>query len=79
VSAIARLLALASLAGSALAQNAQTSPPATGLPSDIPAAFTRVTASFDYVKRDVMIPMRNGVRLRTVILVQQRKERTGKT
>jgi putative CocE/NonD family hydrolase len=50
---------------------AQTSVPATspGLPSDIPATFARVTASFDYVKREVMIPMRDGVRLHTVILL----------
>jgi putative CocE/NonD family hydrolase len=68
---IARLLTLTLLAGSALAQNAQTSAPATspGLPSDTPANFTRVTTSFDYVKRDVMIPMRDGVKLHTVIVV----------
>jgi uncharacterized protein len=65
----ARLLALALLAGSALAQNSQTSAPPTGLTSDIPATFTRVTTSFDYIKRDVMIPMRDGVKLHTVIIV----------
>jgi putative CocE/NonD family hydrolase len=57
------------LAGSALAQNAQTSAAPTGLPSDIPSTFTRVTSSFDYIKRDVMIPMRDGVKLHTVIIV----------
>jgi uncharacterized protein len=65
----ARLLGLALLAGSALAQNAQTSAAPTGLPSDIPSTFTRVTSSFDYIKRDVMIPMRDGVKLHTVIIV----------
>jgi len=40
-----------------------------GLPSETPATFEPVTDSFDYVKRDVMIPMRDGVRLHTVILV----------
>jgi uncharacterized protein len=42
-------------------------------PSDLanesPAKFTAVTDSFDYVKRDVMIPMRDGVKLHTVILI----------
>ncbi len=39
------------------------------LPSEIPARFTPVTSSFDYDRRDVMIPMRDGVKLHTVILV----------
>jgi uncharacterized protein len=39
------------------------------LPSETPTTFTPVTAAFDYVRRDVMIPMRDGVRLHTVILV----------
>ena len=39
------------------------------LPSDTPATFTPVTDSFDYVKREVMIPMRDGVKLKTFILV----------
>jgi hypothetical protein len=38
-------------------------------PSEIPAHFTAPTASFDYERRDVMIPMRDGVRLHTVILL----------
>ncbi len=52
---------------------AQPAPPAPvtypGLPTEIPASFTPVTDTFDYVRRDVMIPMRDGVRLHTVILV----------
>ncbi len=39
------------------------------LPSETPAKFAPATASFDYVRRDVMIPMRDGVKLHTVILV----------
>jgi putative CocE/NonD family hydrolase len=39
------------------------------LPSEIPAKFEPVTDSFDYSKREVMIPMRDGVKLHTVILV----------
>ena len=46
-------------------------PPAPGqsLPSETPASFRPATESFDYAKRDVMIPMRDGVKLHTVILV----------
>jgi len=39
------------------------------LPSETPAKFEAVTDTFDYVKRDVMIPMRDGVRLHTIVLV----------
>jgi uncharacterized protein len=48
---------------------AQTAPQYPGLPSETPARFEPVTDSFDYVKRDVMIPMRDGVKLHTVIIV----------
>jgi putative CocE/NonD family hydrolase len=50
---------------------AQTSQPATvpSLPSETPATFQAVTDSFDYAKRAVMIPMRDGVKLHTVILI----------
>ncbi len=47
--------------------------PGTGtyqeLPSETPAKFTPVTTSFDFERREVMIPMRDGVKLHTVILV----------
>jgi putative CocE/NonD family hydrolase len=36
---------------------------------DIPKTFTPPLAGYDYVKREVMIPMRDGVRLHTVIVV----------
>src|SRR5947199_7924486 len=39
------------------------------LPSETPDKFTPVTDSFDYTRREVMIPMRDGVKLHTVILV----------
>src|SRR5689334_15826051 len=54
----------------ALAQT-DPKPPATypKLPSEIPAKFKPVTDSFDYTKRKVMIPMRDGVKLHTVILI----------
>jgi putative CocE/NonD family hydrolase len=42
---------------------------AQSLPSETPKTFTPVTKSFDYDRRDVMIPMRDGIKLHTVILV----------
>src|SRR5467141_2252601 len=50
---------------------AQAPPPPAPptLPSETPAQFTPVTDSFDYSRREVMIPMRDGVKLHTVILV----------
>ena len=53
---------------------AQAPPPAQatqepGLPSEMPAKLEPVTSSFDYIRREVMIPMRDGVKLHTVILV----------
>src|SRR5438477_882299 len=43
--------------------------PANSLPSETPGTFKPVTSSFDYIKRDVMIPMRDGVKLHTVIVI----------
>jgi putative CocE/NonD family hydrolase len=52
---------------------AQTPPQPTGspttLPSEMPAKFVPTYDGFDHTRRDVMIPMRDGVRLHTVILV----------
>jgi putative CocE/NonD family hydrolase len=39
------------------------------LTSDIPADFKVNESAYDYVKRDVMIPMRDGVKLHTVIVI----------
>jgi uncharacterized protein len=39
------------------------------LPSERPARLVPSTDGFDHVRRDVMIPMRDGVKLHTVILV----------
>src|SRR5207247_3289357 len=47
---------------------AAQAPPVSTLPSETPAQFTPVTDSFDYARREVMIPMRDGVKLHTVIL-----------
>jgi putative CocE/NonD family hydrolase len=58
------------LAIPAMAQD-KTKPPAKypELPSEIPAQFKPVADSFDYTRRNVMIPMRDGVKLHTVILI----------
>jgi len=47
----------------------QPPPQSQGLPSETPATFVPVTDSFDYVRREVMIPMRDGVKLHTIVLV----------
>jgi putative CocE/NonD family hydrolase len=39
------------------------------LPNETPDKFTSTNDSFDYVRREVMIPMRDGVKLHTVILL----------
>jgi putative CocE/NonD family hydrolase len=39
--------------------------------SDIPKVFTAPTANQDYVKREAMIPMRDGVKLHSVIVVHK--------
>jgi uncharacterized protein len=61
------------LAVTCFAQSAAVDTPPSGakpgLASETPAHFTPVTSSFDYTRRDVMIPMRDGVKLHTVILV----------
>jgi uncharacterized protein len=67
---IALVLAAAWLPNTPRAQSpAGTQKPAAGLPSEMPATFEPAAAAFDYTRREVMIPMRDGVRLHTVILV----------
>jgi len=46
-----------------------------GLPSEMPAKIEPVTDSFDYSRSEVMIPMRDGVKLHTVILVPKNAKR----
>src|SRR2546421_2406154 len=41
----------------------------TNLPSDTPNTFSPKTDAFDYVKREEMVAMRDGVKLKTFILV----------
>jgi uncharacterized protein len=58
-------LKAAALLASASALQAQTSP----LTPDIAGKFEVPTAAYDYVKREVMIPMRDGVKLHTVVVL----------
>jgi putative CocE/NonD family hydrolase len=39
------------------------------LPNETPATFSPRVDSFDYTKREVMIPMRDGIKLQTVVLI----------
>ena len=45
------------------------------LPSETPDKFQPTNNGFDYDKRDVMIPMRDGVKLHTVIIVPKGSKR----
>ncbi len=65
------LLATSMLSSVAIAQVAPAPvTPALALPGgDIPAKFTPPADSNDYIKREVMIPMRDGVKLYTVIVM----------
>ena len=63
---LAPLIGAVALAGFA---HAQTAPQYAELPSETPAEFRAPDAGFNYVKRAVMIPMRDGTKLNTIIIV----------
>jgi putative CocE/NonD family hydrolase len=63
---LAQVLPALALAGFA---HAQTAPQYPALPSETPAEFKAPDAGFNYVKRTVMIPMRDGTKLNTIIIV----------
>jgi hypothetical protein len=54
---------------SAAAQTDAAKPLYPDYPSETPAKLQPATESFDYARREAMIPMRDGVKLHTVILV----------
>jgi uncharacterized protein len=68
-SVLALLLGIFASADPSPAQQTPASSAQTGLASETPAQLNVVTASFDYARRIVMIPMRDGTNLHTVILV----------
>jgi hypothetical protein len=59
---------LSTLLPFAPAQSPSKQTPAT-LPSESPATFVPTNTGFNYDRREVMIPMRDGVKLHTVILI----------
>lgn len=59
------------------AGHAQTSPLYPNYPSETPTTFQQPTYGMDYERRDVMIAMRDGVKLHTVILVPKGAKHSG--
>ena len=57
------------LAGAAAVLAAAPTPQYPEYPSETPEKFTPPTSGMDHTLREVMMPMRDGVKLRTVILV----------
>jgi putative CocE/NonD family hydrolase len=65
-------LCVAALAAPSAAQAPSPTPAPPkypAFPSETPARFEPAVGTFDHVRRNVMIPMRDGVKLHTVILV----------
>ena len=59
------------------AARAQQAPLYPNYPSETPQAFQQPTAGMDYERRDVMIPMRDKVKLHTIILVPKGAKHAG--
>jgi uncharacterized protein len=64
-----KICLLAAVVALCFSPSARAQAPATTLPSESPSQVKPVTDTFDYIRRDVMIPMRDGVKLHTVILI----------
>ena len=60
---------LLATAGLFAVTRAATAAPADTLPSETPATYVPRVDTFDYTKREVMIPMRDGVKLKTIIII----------
>ena len=73
--AASRLAALLIALSLSAGQPAAQTPPVKTLPSETPERFEPTNDGFDHVRRDAMIPMRDGVRLHTVILVPRGAKR----
>jgi putative CocE/NonD family hydrolase len=71
VASVLAAVGLASvLSGAGMAHAAPATPPLTPpLTPDVPPKFEKPLLGYDYVKREVMIPMRDGVKLHTVIVI----------
>ncbi len=69
------IVLLASLLATSV--EAQTAPKYPDYPSETPATFDPPTLGLDYDRREVMIPMRDGVKLHTIVLVPAGTTRAG--
>lgn len=74
-----RLVLCVALGAFAIGRNArsQQAPLYPNYPSETPQAFQQPTAGMDFERRDVMIPVRDGVKLHTVILVPKGAKHAG--
>ncbi len=69
------LLCLILTAPAAFADEPPKAPLYPNYPSETPEKFTPVTDAYDYVRREEMIPMRDGVKLRTIIMIPKGAKR----
>ena len=69
------LLSLILTATAAFADDPPKAPLYPNYPSETPEKFTPVTDAYDYVRREEMIPMRDGVKLRTIIMIPKAAKR----
>ena len=63
--------------GALAAFSAAAAPAAAPAQNDIPASFVYPAAAADFTRRDVMIPMRDGVKLHTVIVAKKQMAAPG--
>jgi predicted acyl esterase len=66
---LAFLLSAAAFAAPTGQDSSKVTPDMIQTGSDIPTDWKQPRGNFDYIERDVMIPMRDGVKLHTVILI----------
>ncbi len=76
---LCKLLLLVALAASfwSVPAAAQSAPQYPAFPSETPGKLDQPTPGFDFERREAMIPMRDGVKLHTVILVPKGAKRAG--
>ena len=74
VRGLSAAIVVACLLPTAVAQSDQK-PQYPNYPSETPSHLEPITASFDYDRREAMIPMRDGVKLHAVILVPKGAKR----
>ena len=64
---------LAVLSSLTISSFAQTPPRVTPMTPDVVDRYDQMRASADYVRREVMIPMRDGVKLFTIVMMKKRR------